>query len=75
MQKAIIICIRNESYRRYDRLRGLSLVSRPRLRFQSDDVSSGSVMLYASTHRDVLGVVILIVSLPKIIFIVSVHTF
>ena len=56
MQKAIKICIRNENSRRY-RLRGLSVASRHRLRFHSDDVSSGSVMLYASTHREALGVV------------------
>ena len=75
MQKAIKICIRNESCRRYGRLRGLSVASRPHLTFHYDDVSGGSVTLYASTHRDALGVVTLIVSLPKIIFIASVHTF
>jgi hypothetical protein len=49
--------------------------SRPRLSFHCDDVSIGSVMLYVSTHGDALGVVTLIVSPPKFIFIVNVHIF
>jgi len=73
MQKAIKICVRNESCRIYNKLRGLSVASRVRLRFHSDNVSSGSVMLYASTYREAWVCVNLIVSPLKFIFIVSVH--
>jgi hypothetical protein len=49
------------------------VASRLRLRFHLDDVRSGSVMFYASTHGDALGVVTLIISTLKLILIVSVH--
>jgi hypothetical protein len=51
IQMAIKICLRNETCIIYERLRSLSVASRYRLRFHSDVVSSGYVMLYASIRR------------------------